>query len=214
MTRCRDIRQYKRAGRSVADVVLNPETTRTRRTSVRAFWAWRDNDFFEAARRRSRRRAFEDARERFLEIALFLALRPRLPSPRLSSWLLRTSSLSRGGRSFTPSRRALERPIALPALSSARRACRDERAHLFPDELPCLGGRSLAFALGFTRSSESLLLGRHALRIWPSIKLSFFAFAVRETGTNKGTSRKMQPASIWLIPLSSRLAFDLVKRSR
>ena len=86
--------------------------------------------------------------------------------------------------------------------------------NLFPDELPCLGGRSLAFALGFTRSSESLLLGRHALRIWPSIKLSFFAFAVRETGTNKGTSRKMQPASIWLIPLSSRLAFDLVKRSR
>ena len=34
MTRCRDIRQHKQAGRSVADVVLNPETTRTRRTSV------------------------------------------------------------------------------------------------------------------------------------------------------------------------------------
>ena len=138
MTRCRDIRQYKRAGRSVADVVLNPETTRTRRTSVRAFWAWRDNDFFEAARRRSRRRAFEDARERFLEIAFFLALRPRLPSPRLSSWLLRTSSLSRGGRSFTPSRRALERPIAIACFVERTRACRDERAQSLPGRTPRL----------------------------------------------------------------------------
>ena len=139
MTRCRDIRQHKQAGRSVADVLLNPETTRTRRTSVRAFWAWRDNDFFEAARRRSRRRAFEDARERFLEIAFFLALRPRLTSA--AAFFLVASDVFplTGGGSFTPSRRALERPIALPALSK-RTPCLSRRTcSSLPGRTPLLG---------------------------------------------------------------------------
>jgi hypothetical protein len=119
----------------------------------RAFLAWRDNEFFEAARRTSRRRAFEDAPERFFEIAFFLARRPRLTSAAACSWSLPTSSLWRGGRSFTPSRRALERPIA--CLSSARHACRNERAQ-------SLSGRTPAWVDGALPSRLAL---RDLLRV-------------------------------------------------
>jgi hypothetical protein len=60
-----------------------------------------------------------------------------------------------GGGSFTPSRRALDSPIA----------CFGERRtvpatpnlfNLFPDELPRLRGRSFSFPLSFARSFDGL----------------------------------------------------------
>ena len=180
----------------------------------RACWGWRDNDFFEAARRPSRRRAFKDARERFLEIAFFLALRPRLTSA--AAFFLVASDVFplAGGGSFTPSRRALERPIAI--------ACFVERAPCLPRRTCSISSRtnSPAWVDGALPSRLAL---RALLRVCFSaimhlepglLLIYFYAFAVRETGTNKDKSRKMQLASIWLIPLSSRLAFDLVKKCR
>jgi hypothetical protein len=97
----------------------------------RAFLAARDNDLFEAAPRPSRRRTCEDARERFFEVGFFFALWPRLASAaaffRVASDVLPLV----GGASFTPSRRALDRPIAI--------ACLVERA-------PCLPRRTCSIS--------------------------------------------------------------------
>jgi hypothetical protein len=97
--------------------------------------AARDNDFFEAARRPSRRSAFEDARERIFEVFFFLALWPRWLSA-AAFFLVSSDVLSfAGGGSLTPSRRALDSPIAM--------ACLAERA-------PCLPRRTAQFLPGQT----------------------------------------------------------------
>ena len=97
----------------------------------RAFLAARDNDFFEAAWRPSRRSAFEDARERTLDVVFLLARWPRLLSA-AAFFLVASDVLPfAGGGSFTPSRRALDSPIAM--------ACLVERA-------PCLPRRTCSIS--------------------------------------------------------------------
>ena len=126
----------------------------------RAFLAARDKDFFEAAWRPSRRSAFEDARERTVDVVFLLGT--------LAAFVVRRSFLSRRfrrltlcrRREFHPSRRAflsqwpVGRAHAVLATSNV--------LNLFLDKLPRFGRRSFSFQFSFARSSQSLFLWHHA----------------------------------------------------
>jgi hypothetical protein len=129
----------------------------------RAFLAARDNDFFEAARRPSRRSAFEDARERIFEVFFFLALWPRLLSA--AAFFLVSSDVLpfAGGGSLTPLSPRLGQSDRYGLLGRARAVLATSNVlNFFPDKLPGLHRRSFSFPFSLARSSQSLFLWHHA----------------------------------------------------
>jgi hypothetical protein len=85
-----------------------------------------DNALFDAALCPSRRKAFVIARERFADGRFFVAARPAFEARAADLRVFADVVPFFGGGSFTPARRAFERPIAI--------AC-------FVDRAPCLPSR-------------------------------------------------------------------------
>ena len=88
--------------------------------------AWRDNDCLDAALWPSRLSAPDVARERLADGLAFWGLLPLLTSRAACCLVLSEIFPFFGGFSFTPARRALDRPMAM--------AC-------FVDRAPCLPSR-------------------------------------------------------------------------